>query len=161
MNLALEQVLTQIVAFLILLAVLKRFFWKPILGLMEKRQQRIAEEFASIEAQKKETETLLQNYRNKLKEIEAEAKRKIQEGEEKGEALARQIEQDTRQKAAQMLHEAQQEAKKERAEMRQDLKKEIVGLSIAAAQKVIGEALTKEKHQKLIEETIENMGFKS
>lgn len=161
MEFALEQVLTQIVAFLILLAVLKRFFWKPILGLMEQRQKKIAEEFASLEVQKKESEELLQNYRDKLKNIEAEARNKIQEGEERGEALARQIEQETRQKAAQMLNEAQQEAKKERAEMRQELKKEIVDLSLAAAQKVIGETLTKEKHQKLIEETIENMGFKT
>ncbi len=161
MNLAFEQILTQIVAFLILLAVLKRFFWKPILGLMEERQKKIADEFSSIAAQKKEAEELIQDYRDKLKHIEGEARRKIQEGEERGEEQARKIEQETRLKAVQMLNETQREMKKERAEMRQELKKEIVTLSIAAAEKVIGEALPKEKHQKLIEETIEKMGFKT
>jgi F-type H+-transporting ATPase subunit b len=161
MNLAFEQILTQIVAFLLLLAVLKKFFWKPILNLMEERQKKIVDEFDSIAAQKKEASDLAQEYRDKLKHIEAEAKQMIREGEAKGDALAKQLEQEGQKKAIQLLNDAQKEAKKERAEMRQALKKEVVSLSIAAAQKVIGETLSKEKHQKLIEETIEKMGFKS
>lgn len=160
MHLAVEQILTQIVGFLIMLWVLKKIFWHPILNVMQERQRTIAAEFDFIRKEKEDVKKLAEDYQRKIKDIEAEMKSKIQEGVEKGERLAREIEQDTRKKATDILNKAQQEVKKEMAEAKTQLKSEIVNISIAAAQKLIQETLTKEKHQKLIEDAIEKIELK-
>ena len=62
MNLVWQQVLTQIIGFLIVLWVLKRFAWKPILALLEERRQKIKNEFDEAARRKGEANQLLASY---------------------------------------------------------------------------------------------------
>ena len=52
-----SQILTQLAAFLIFLAIMKRFAWGPILRLLDERRERIAGEFERIETLKSETDS--------------------------------------------------------------------------------------------------------
>lgn len=160
MNLAIEQILTQIVAFLIMLWILKKFFWKPILNLMEERKQIISLEFDLIRQEKQGIKKLAEEYHHKLTNIESEARAKIHDAVEKGEILAREIERETRDKAAEILNKAQIEVQKEIVQAKNQLKVDIVNMSIAATQKLIQETLSKEKHEKLIEDTIKQIDAK-
>lgn len=159
MHLVTEQILTQIVGFLIMLWVLKKIFWKPISNVMEERQRLIAAEFDFIQKQKDEIKMLDEDYRTKMKNIEQEAKNKIQEGVEKGEKIALELEEETRKKATEILNKAQEEVQHEIARAKTQLKSEIVNMSIAATEKLIRESLNKEKHQKLIEDAIEKLSL--
>ena len=157
MHLDIEQVLTQIVAFLIMLWVLSRYVWKPLLALLEERKNLIASEFDLIQLQKDELKAIGDDYQSKLKRIDAEAKTVINEAVKKGQQLAQDIEQETRQKAVTMLNKAQSEMQKEISLARNELKNEVVHLSIAATKKLIGETLDRNKHKELIKEAIDQI----
>jgi F-type H+-transporting ATPase subunit b len=160
MDLAIEQVLTQVVAFLIMLWILKKFFWKPILGLLEKRKELIASEFDSIEEQKGEIKKLADHYHHQIKNIEMESKAEIQKAIEKGQKLAQTIEFETHEKAAAILHKARQDIVKEMQQARVQLKEEIVNLTVMATKKLIKETLNEEQHKKIIKASIEQIDLK-
>ncbi len=160
MNLEIEQILTQIVAFLIMLWVLKKFAWKPLLGLMEERQELIRSEFDSIEIQKKEVNKQADEYKTKLHDIDAEARKRIQEAIGKGRDIAHDIERETRNKAALILNNAQDEMRRELDQAKEQLKRDVVKISLAVTEKLIQEKLDPSKHQKLIEEAIDQVVIK-
>ncbi|MBA2368750.1 MAG: F0F1 ATP synthase subunit B [Candidatus Protochlamydia sp.] len=159
MYLELQQVLTQIVAFLIMVWVLKKYAWQPILGLLNERKQLIQSEFDTIEEQKKSVAILTEEYNNKLHGIEAQSRKQIQEAIVKGREMAQEIEQETRAKAVSILNKAQAEVQKEIAEAKEQLKKDVVNLSMQAVEKIIGEKLDSQKDQKLIEESLQKAEF--
>jgi F-type H+-transporting ATPase subunit b len=159
MYLEIQQVLTQIVAFLIMVWVLKKYAWKPVMGLLDERKQLIQSEFNSIEEQKKSVGMLTEEYNEKLRGIEAESKKQIQEAIVKGREMAHELEQETRAKAVLILNKAQAEVQKEIAEAKEQLKKDVVNLSMHAVEKIIGEKMDSQKDQKLIEDSLQKAEF--
>lgn len=79
MDIEIGQIVAQIFAFLIMLAILKRFAWKPLLKLMDERRERIINEFAAIEKQKQEVNGIKKSYLDKLDHMESLAKKMGQE----------------------------------------------------------------------------------
>ncbi|WP_039358575.1 F0F1 ATP synthase subunit B [Candidatus Protochlamydia amoebophila] len=157
MNFEIEQILTQIIAFLIMLGVLKKFVWKRLLNLIEERKQLIQSEFDKIENQKEEVTKLSEEYKAKLHDIDAEARRRIQEAVVKGRDIAHDIEQETRQKVTSLLNNAQEEMKLELAQAKEQLKKDVINISFAITEKLIQEKVDISKHQKLVEEAVEQV----
>jgi len=160
MNVEIGQVLTQIVAFLIVVWVLKKFAWKPLLSVMEERKNKIRAEFDSIEEQKKNIQTLTDNYNEKLKDIEAEARFKIQEAVNDGRRISQEIQAEARNQAKEILTKAQAEVEREIAKAKIQLKNDLVNMTIAATQKIIQERLDGDKHKKLIADFVEQAEFK-
>lgn len=160
MNLELEQVLTQIVAFLIMLWVLKRFAWKPVFNLMEKRRLLIQSKFDSIEHQKQELKQLANTYQEKLNNIDAEAKRRMQEAIAQGQEIAQKIEQDAHSRVSALWHKAEEEIKHELVQAKEQLKEDMVKLSLAATQKILQQSINQQEQKKLIEEFINQAELK-
>ena len=160
MDLAIEQVLSQVVAFLLMLWILKIFFWKPILSVMEERKRIITSEFDLIEQQKDEVNNLAAEYQSKLKKIDSEARSRLQQAIEKGQHIALGIEVDARAEATKLLNKAGEEIKKEIAQAKIQLKDDIVKISLAATQKLIKQSLSAELHKKIIQEAIEQIDVK-
>jgi F-type H+-transporting ATPase subunit b len=160
MKFEIEQILTQILAFLTMFWVLKKFVWKHLLNLMEERQQLIRSEFDKIESQKEEVSKLSDEYQAKLRDIDAEARRKIQEAIGKGREIAHHIEEETRQKVVLLLNNAQTEMRHELDQAKEQLKKDVVNISLAVTEKLIQENLDVSKHQKLIEDAIDQVGIR-
>lgn len=158
MDIEIEQVLTQIVAFLIMLWILKKFAWKPIFNLIDERQKLIESQFSSIEEQKNDLNKLAEEYQDKLNGINGDAAAKLLEAIEKGQEKAEEIERNARSEVAIILNRARAEIQEELAQAREQLKGDIVAMTMAATQKVIQESLDPEKHIKLIENSIDQ-GF--
>ena len=157
MELAIEQVLTQIVAFLILYWVLKRFAWKPLLKLMDERKELIASDFESIKNGKKEIQAIKDNYKGKLKDLEEEGKAKIREAAKEGHRLAEEIAAQARLDAQEILNKAKFEMEKEIRDAKNHLKDQMVGISMSLAKKVIQEELDLNKHKELIKEALQQV----
>lgn len=155
MDIEIEQVLTQIVAFLIMLWILKKFAWKPIFNLMDERQKLIESQFHSIDEQKKDLHQLAEEYQGKLNAINGEAATKLLEAVEKGQEKAEEIERNARNEVAIILNRARAEIHDELAQAREQLKGDIVAMTLTATQKVLQESLDPEKHMKLIEKSID------
>jgi len=160
MSLEIGQVLTQIVAFLIVVWVLKKFAWKPLLSVMEERRKKIRAEFEGIEEQKKKVQTLTEEYQEKLKGIEAEARAKIQEAVNEGRKISQEIQTEARAQAREILDRTKEQVEREIAKAKIQLKNDLVNMTVAATEKIIKEKLDAQKHQKLIEEFIDQAEFK-
>ncbi len=160
MNIEVGQIVAQIIAFLILLWVLKRFAWKPLLDLMEEREERIRSEFAAIEWQQKETDSLKRSYEEKLDQIEATAKKLSQEEVQKGRAIAKQIEQEAHQKGREIIGNAHIAAKDEIVKAKQELKEDIIKLTMKATEAVLKKDLDSNRQKELIAQYVAEADFK-
>ncbi len=160
MHLEWQQVITQIIGFLIALWVLKKFAWKPLLRVLEERKERIKSEFDKIEDERQKAQTLLQQYQEKLKEIEAEARARIQEAVNEGRKIAGEIKQQAQAEAKEVLTKAQAEIGREIAKAKVQLKNDLVSMTISATEKIIGEKLDEKKDRKLIADFIEELEIK-
>jgi len=140
---------------MILFVLLGKFLYKPVLKMLDERSKKIKESMEWAEATKKEYE-----------QAKAEVQRQIEKGRQEGQTIVAQAVQagerlkgESREEAAKqaqtIIDRTKTELATERDQLVGSLRKEFVDISIAAAEKVIKETLDKEKHKKLIEETLQ------
>jgi F-type H+-transporting ATPase subunit b len=143
--------LVQIVSFLIALVILRGWVYKPVLNMLEKRRKTIAQglEDARLAAEaranaEKEAERI-------LTEAQQEAAGKLREASERAQEVAREVQMAAEKDVVKLRETASAEATAERDRVLADLRGHIAALAIAAAQKVVGEALDEKRHRALID----------
>lgn len=157
MNLELGQIITQIIGFLIALFILKKFAWKPLLGILEERRSKIKSEFENLDEEKKTINALSSEYEEKLKDIEGLTRQKILEAAKEGQEMANQVKENARKEALEIMNRSREEIQRELDKAKVQLKNEMVNLSLRAAEKIIQEKLDEEKDRKLIRDFIEGL----
>ena len=160
MSLSLQEILTQALGFLLLVWVMKRIFWKPLLGTLEARRGRIENAFHQIESQKQEVERLRADYNSRIARIEEEARAKLQNAMDEGRKIAREIQEKSREESKALLTRSKEDLALEVAKARIGLRREIANLTLLATEKLIQEQMTDEKHREKILEMIEELGTK-
>lgn len=157
MNLEIQQILTQALGFIILLWILKKLAWKPLLGLLDERKERIASELKNIEDTKANLARLEEEYRAKLADIDNQARIKIQEAISEGQRMAMEIQDKARDEARKIVEKARANVEMEVARARVELRNQVANLAIKAAEKVLQEELDEEKHKRLVLNFIEEV----
>ncbi len=152
-----SEIVAQIVNFLLLLFLLRVFFWKKILKLLDERKESIAGEFKNIEDTKVEVEKLKSGYEEKFKTIEETSRMKIKEAVEEGKKIAQSIKDDALSQSQKIIDSAKADIKQEIAKARESLKEEIVNVSMRAVENIIEEKLTPDKDKKLVEKFLEDI----
>ncbi|MBI3313663.1 MAG: F0F1 ATP synthase subunit B [Candidatus Omnitrophica bacterium] len=151
------EVLVQLIAFIIVFWTLKLLAWKPILGALEARRQRIKGDFDKIEAARKDIESLKAQYSASLQKIEDEARAKLQEAVEEGRKISRDIQEKARAEAQASFEKAKDNLALEAAKARITLRREIADLAIHVSERLLHEKLTETKQQEKIMEMIEEL----
>lgn len=157
MNLEISQILSQIIAFLITVWILKRFAWKPLLGIMEERRKKIKSEFDLIDKQKEEVQKKSLEYDEKMAHIEARARTRIQEAVQEGLKIAHEIQNEAHNQARNILNKAQEEVEREIEKAKAQLKNNLVNIAMSATQKIIREKLDAEKDKELIAQFVNDV----
>ena len=155
-----SELVAQIITFLLLLGILRVFFWKRILKILDERKERIVREFKNIEEAKKEIAGLKSDYEAKLSSIEEITKAKIQEAQGLGLEAAEKIKKEANLSAQKIIDSAKADIKYEVAKAKVSLKEEIINLTISAAENLVSEKLTAENDRKLVEEFIKEIDKK-
>ena len=149
--------IAQIVNFLILFLILKKFLYGPVLDILEKRQKRVEkslkdaakiDENLAAAKQDYEKEVLLGKKQASViienAKIEAEKQKKAKTAEAKSEV-------------EKIIKEAKEEIRLERQDMMKGLKSELSDLVLLASKKLTSQTLDKKTHQKLIDEAISDL----
>ncbi|HAH19787.1 MAG TPA: ATP synthase F0 subunit B [Candidatus Omnitrophica bacterium] len=157
MNLDFQQVLTQAVGFLILLGLLKLFFWKPVISLLDQRKEKIAAEFKHIEDAKAELATLKAEYETRLASIEEIARQKIKEAVEEGKRITDELKSKAEEQARQIIESGRENIRQELLKTKQELKSHIVDLALRATESIILEKLTADHDKKLVEDFLDKI----
>jgi F-type H+-transporting ATPase subunit b len=155
MELVLGQIFAQILGFLIMLWILKKFAWKPILSILEERKQKIASEFAEIKNQEGVLKNMQQELREKMKALNATAEDRLNVELEKAKRMAEQIRKQAEVSAHEILDNAKQEMQQEVIKAKNSLKNDMVGLVIGSTEKILKEKLKDEDvNKRFIEERL-------
>lgn len=148
--------IAQLINFGILLVVLRMFLYKPVLNVLEERKRRIEEglnraEQAAVQASASQDEA-----RRVIEEARAQGREMVASAQEAAARLRAELEERARGDAAQLVERARQEVQQERDQAIQQLRREFTDLTIAAAERVIGQSLDRTAHQRLIDEVLVN-----
>ena len=146
-----NEVVAQIINFLLLLFLLRVFLWKRVLKFLDERKAKIASEFEYIDKTKGDVEKLKSDFKDKLGEIEDIAKVRIQQAQKEGRAQAEQIKETAHEDAMQIIQAAKSQIKYEIDKAKEKLKEEIIDITIRAAEDVLGEKLTDKRDRNLVE----------
>jgi F-type H+-transporting ATPase subunit b len=143
----------QIISFGIVCALLYRFAYRPILGMLETRRQQIAIGLTNAEKIKQELARIELQRHDVLMKADGEAKQLIEEAR----AAAARVESDETRKAIataeQILVRAREAAQREHAQMLAELKREVGRLVVQTTAAVTGKVLTADDHRRLAEQT--------
>ncbi len=139
------------ISFAILFFVLKKFAWKPIVGIVNDREQSIREALASAEAAKKDMENLTADNERILKEARAEREGMMKEAREIKAKMIADAKDDAKAEAVKMIASAQVAIENEKKSAIAELKNQVASLSVDIAEKVVKAELSdKDKQLKLV-----------
>ena len=138
--------------FAILLFVLKKFAWKPILGAVGDREDSIKKALAEAENARKEMQNLQADNERILKEARAEREAMLKEARELKEKIVSDAKDQAKVEADKMVKQAQATIEGEKKAAVSEIKSQVANLSVDIAEKVIKEQLAnKDKQLKLVE----------
>jgi F-type H+-transporting ATPase subunit b len=153
-----RQVLTQILGFLLMLWILRKYAWGPVLNMLEERRQKIAGEFQEADRRKAEADGLKAKYEQDLRGIEAERRLRIQEGIAEGQRVAGEIHAQAQKDAMERVARADDEIAREREKAKEMLKEQVIRLSMRSAEKILRQKLDDASQRKLLSEFIDEVG---
>jgi F-type H+-transporting ATPase subunit b len=144
--------LSQVISFVIVALLLRRFAYKPILGVLEERRRRIEEGLLNAEKIKKELAEAEKRYQEILAKANADAQKMIDEARESSAHLAERKEQEAIAAAEQILAKAREASALEHERTMVELKRELGHLVVETTAKVTGKVLTSDDQRRLQEE---------
>ena len=151
-------IIATLVIFLVLMALLKKFAWGPLMGVMREREELVASGIDAAEKAKKETQALLEEQKSLLKEARTEAQSIIEGAKKQGEATREEIVSAARAEADRLKESAVRDIEAEKEKAIAAVREEVVSLSVLAASKVLGKEISEADNSALIKETIAKAG---
>ena len=147
-----------LISFFILLILLKKVAFPPILKGMKKREETIKQQLEEAQKTKKDAENLLEGYKRQLAEARSEAQKIINEGKSLGENMRKEIVQKAQEESNQIVKRAQEEIELQKQKAILELQEKIADLSIMAATKIINKSLNTQDNRRLVEEYVSKVG---
>ncbi len=146
-----------VIIFVLLLIVLKKTAWKPILDALDERERTIKESLEKAEEARNEAEKILAENKERLAKAEEEVQRIVEQGREYAEKLKEQILAESEEQARKKIEEAEQSIARKQDEAFAQLRSEIAEIAVTAAEKIIKETLDKEKQKKLVDAYLDEL----
>lgn len=139
-----------IIIFVLLLVLLRKIAWKPLLGALTSREESIKNSLDNAEKLKKEAEELIEQNKKNLAEANAKSMEIINQAKEVANKLGDELKQKANEDAHKIIEQAKAEIEQQKNSAMDDLKDKISDIAIEAAEKIISESLDKEKQKKLV-----------
>ena len=150
-------VLWTLVIFFLVLFVLGKYAWGPLLDSLKAREDFIHESLAAAKQDRDPAEARLTEYDDKLTEARAEATAIVEEGRRDAEVLRQRVEEEARGEAEKMIERAKREISIAKETAVKDLYTLSGTLATDIAARIVGRELKAEDHQRLIEESISEL----
>lgn len=146
-----------VITFVLLLFLLKKVAWKPILSSLNEREEFIKHSLEEAEKAQKEAEKILIENKANLARAEEDAQKVIAEGREYSEKIKSQMLEESKNEAAKMIKEATEEIERKNQEAFGKLKDQVAEIAISAAEKIIRENLDKKKQIEIITKYLKDL----
>ncbi len=150
--------LVQLFFFLLLLYLVKKFAWGPIINMMQKREEYVANEIDAAEKSRADAEKASQEAQERLKQMKQEAQKIVDDAKEAGQKQEQEIIRAAREEANRLKESAQADIQNEKEKALQALQDKVASLSVLIATKVIEKEIDEKDQEKLINEYIKEVG---
>ena len=147
-----------LVVFGILVFILGKYAWGPILAAVDAREKGIQSALDEAAERNDEAAKLLAEHKEQLADARRQANELLAEGKPAGETVRKEIEEKARVEAQAIIERARAEIERERDAAIAELRKESVDLALAAAPRLIRENLDQDKDRALVERYLTEMG---
>ena len=149
-----------IVTFLVLLALLAKFAWGPLLRALESRQEKIRKSLEDAQQARQELERLHQESSQILRQARVDAEAIITQSRADAERLREEMRTKARSEAEGIVRNAERQIQLETARAVQQIRHEAVDLSVTIASRIIQRNLTKEDNERIIQEALRQVESK-
>jgi F-type H+-transporting ATPase subunit b len=147
-----------ILTFLVLVWLLAKFAWRPLLAALEQRRKTIAGAVDDARKAKEDLATVQQQAAQVMTEARREADAVVTRTRADADRLREELRTKAAADAATITKNAEQQIQRETARAISVIREEAVDLSLAVASKILGRAVTAADHQALIDEVIKEVG---
>ena len=143
--------------FLLLLMILQRFAYKPIVGMLDERSRRIRNDLDEARKLREEGERDRETYRQQLNRSRDEARSILEEANNVAARIREQAILDAEQQNAVTLQRARDEIAREKEHAIAELRREVGDLAIRVATQVVGRTIDQNDQQRLVDEALANV----
>jgi len=146
-----------IVTFLVLLALLARFAWRPLLDALEQRQAAIRKSLDDARQAKQDLERVQAESQRILAEARTQAGEIVSRTRSDAAAFAEEMKQKARTDADALVKHAERQIEMQTSRALETIRHEAVDLSVAIASKILRRDISKEDNERLIQDTLREM----
>jgi F-type H+-transporting ATPase subunit b len=146
-----------VITFIILLIILKKVAWKPILTALDKRESDIRESLAQAEKAKEGAKKILEENQANLAKAEEESKKIIDQSRTYAESLKEQLIRESKEQAKKIVDDASSEIQRKKDAAFEELKGQIAEIAVNAAEKIIRESLDAQKSKQVIDKYLNDV----
>ncbi|PXW82379.1 ATP synthase F0 subcomplex B subunit [Pseudogracilibacillus auburnensis] len=144
--------------FILLIYLVSKFAWGPVMDMMKKREEYVANEIETAEKSRAEAEKASKEAVEQLKQTKQEAQKIIEDARTAGIKQEQDIVTSAKKEAERIKISAQEEIQNEKEKALQALQDQVASLSVLIASKVIEKEISAQDQDKLIEEYIKEVG---
>ena len=152
------ELVIQIINTIVLFWVLKRILFKPVLSIIDARENAIKSDIATGEQAKSEGLALKAEYEQKLAAVKNEGQEIIKQATLRAEQKSEEIISTAKEEAISLKERANKDIAQEKQKVMNELKNDISSIAILAASKVIEKDIDQAKHEEMINKFIEEVG---
>ena len=149
--------LAQVVNFLVLLFILQKLLYKPILQVLEERKRKIEESLSNAEKIQKELEATEAKRSQVIENAIEEGKKIIAEATQQGAVLMQESQAKAKEEMEEMMNQGMQMIAGEKEKMKSEVKSEVATMIQMSLEKVLGRSLDSKSHQKIVEDAVKTI----
>ncbi len=146
-----------LIIFVVLLVVLKKLAWKPVLSMLHDREARIRDSLQKADAAKTESERLLAEQKDLVAKQRAESAEFLKRARVDADKIAAEMVEKARREADDQVARAKMQIDEERNRAVESVRTQAVDLALAAAGHLLSKTLDQASHQNLVRDFIQNL----
>lgn len=142
----------------ILYLLMKKFLFKPVKEMIDKREQEVADIYEAANSEKEAAEKMRAEYEKKMNEAKEEAGEIVKNATRRAQLRSEEIIGEAQEKAVIIVRKADKQIEQEKKNAMNEIKNEISGMAVSLAEKVIEKDIDSEKHSALFDEFLKEIG---
>jgi|SRR5687768_9307266 len=154
LGIALGNLIWQCLAFLLLMFLLYRFLYGPVIKMLDERQSRIREAMDQAEQIKADNAAAAQRAQQIIGEAQAQTRDMLAQAQQMSQRTISAAQEEARTQRERILHDAREQIEADTRRAKEELQREVGRLAIYAAGRIIGKNLNENDHQRLVDEAL-------
>jgi F-type H+-transporting ATPase subunit b len=149
---------SQLINFGLLTALLYMLLYKPVLNLLNLRRERIARSMADADAARESAARAQQEYERRVAEAQRKAQEIIAQATQASQQVGAEIRAEAQREAEAIRQRAREEADREKAQILAEVQSQIASLALLAAERVLGQTVDEALQRKLVDQFLAELG---